>query len=401
MSIARARQFAFDILMLVEERGGYASELLYRRGRELESRDAGLASEIVFGVLRYRAQLDWVINGFLQKPGSSAKKLDAAVRTALRMGVYQLRHLDRVPAHAAVGESVELVKRHGASSAAGLVNAVLRKVPPGREPLEWPDRTTALSMPEWLLARWERQYSKATAKTIARTFLAPPETFVRVPQDLTPATIPENWAATELPGCYRVPAGAGAQAAVEGYRCTDIGAQSIVPLLDLHPGQTFLDVCAAPGHKTSQALEAGVKCVACDLHWSRLATLRGLAGCQLVVADATRPLPLRHPFERILVDAPCSGTGTLGRNPEIRWRLNPEDVEQLQSRQIAILEQALAMLAPGGRLVYSTCSLEREENEAVIERVLGPEKMAEVPTYHRIPGIDAGDGFFAAVITSR
>jgi 16S rRNA (cytosine967-C5)-methyltransferase len=401
MSIARAREFAFDILMLVEERGGYASELLYRRGRELESRDAGLASEIVFGVLRYRAQLDWVIDGFLQKPGSSARRLDAAVRTALRMGVYQLRYLDRVPAHAAVGESVELVKQHGARSAAGLVNAVLRKVRPGQAPVEWPDRATALSMPEWLLERWEQQYSKETAETIARTFLEAPETYVRVPPRHTAESVPENWAATELPGCYRVPAGTGAQAVVEGYRCTDIGAQSIVPLLDLHPGQTFLDVCAAPGHKTAQALESGVKCVACDLHWSRVATLRGLVGCHLVVADATRPLPLRRPFEGILVDAPCSGTGTLGRNPEIRWRLTPEDVEQLHNRQVAILQQALAMLAPGGRLVYSTCSLEREENEGVIERVLGPERMAEVPVYHRIPGIDPGDGFFAAVITSR
>src|SRR5205085_12084160 len=132
---------------------------------------------------------------------------------------------------------------------------------------------------------------------------------------------------------------------------------SIVPLLQLARGQSFLDVCAAPGNKTVQALECGVHAIACDLHFHRIAQLKPLTP-NLVVLDGTRPLPFSRPFHRILVDAPCSGTGTLGRNPEIKWRLRPEDLDDLRARQSALLANALALLAPGGLLVYSTCSLE-------------------------------------------
>ena len=144
---------------------------------------------------------------------------------------------------------------------------------------------------------------------------------------------------------------------IEGLRMQDIGSQSIVPLLDLQPGLTFLDLCSAPGNKTAQALESGVTGIACDLHWHRLRNVGG--GCGRVVLDATQPLPFRGQFDRVLIDAPCSGTGTLARNPEIRWRLKPDDIEELHVKQLAILRQGLSQLKPGGRLVYSTCSLER------------------------------------------
>jgi 16S rRNA (cytosine967-C5)-methyltransferase len=170
----------------------------------------------------------------------------------------------------------------------------------------------------------------------------------------------------------------------------------VVPLLDLKPGQSFLDLCAAPGNKTAQALECGVRAVACDVHLSRARQLTPL-GCAVVVLDGTAPLPFGARFERILVDAPCSGSGTLGRNPEIKWKLRPDDLADLHGRQVRLLSNALEALAPGGRLVYSTCSLEREENEDVLEQVLGrlPRDMMR-----RIPGVDPGDGFFAAVIGS-
>jgi 16S rRNA (cytosine967-C5)-methyltransferase len=176
---------------------------------------------------------------------------------------------------------------------------------------------------------------------------------------------------------------------VRGSRIQDIGSQSIVPLLDLSPGQTFLDLCAAPGNKTAQALESGARAVACDIHWSRLAPLKSL-GIDLVQLDARRPLPFRRQFDRILVDAPCTGTGTLAHNPEIKWRLGVDSIEELQQVQRQILRQAIEALAPGGRLVYSTCSLEQEENEDVVEGL-------DVETMRRIPGRDPGDGFFAAV----
>jgi 16S rRNA (cytosine967-C5)-methyltransferase len=350
-SVSPARQIAFNALRRVVD-GGYASDILLKQSAALDSRDAGLASEIVFGCLRYQAQLDHLISRFAAAP------LDTEVRIALRMGIYQFRHLDRVPPHAAVGESVELVKRGPRRSAAGLVNAVLRKV--DREPIAWPNRATEFSVPEWLLEKWDRQYGMETAEKIARSFLKPPETYI---------------------------ASTG--------RIQDIGAQSIVPLLDLQRGQTFLDLCAAPGNKTAQALECGAQAIACDIHWHRLNQLAGL-NCPRVMLDGTQPLPFATKFDRILVDAPCSGTGTLGRNPEIKWRLEPPDLLDLHRKQVALVRNALDRLRPGGRLVYSTCSLEEEENQSVIEAFPGPWQLVE-----RLPGINPGDGFFAASMTIK
>jgi 16S rRNA (cytosine967-C5)-methyltransferase len=350
MPISPARTAAFDILHMVEH-GGYASDLLFLRTVSDDARDAALAHEIVFGVLRYRAQLDYLISFYSGRAG----RLDPEVRTALRMGIYQLRYLERVPKHAIVADAVQLVKRARKTSAAGFVNAVLRKVT--RDPVEWPDRATELSMPAWLLDRWDRRYGRDAADAIARAALVEPEKYVRI--------------------------------SAAGERRQDIGAQAIVPLLELKPGQSFLDLCAAPGNKTAQALESGVHLVACDVHFHRLAPLKALTP-NLAVVDGTNELPFSRRFDRILVDAPCSGTGTLARNPEIKWRLTPADIVDLQRRQKALLENARQALAPGGILVYSTCSLEPEENE----QVAGPAALL------RLPGRDPGDGFFAAVIKS-
>jgi 16S rRNA (cytosine967-C5)-methyltransferase len=357
--ISPARQIAFDILQKVHH-GGYASDLLLQRSAQLDSRDAGLASEIVFGCLRFQAQLDYLIARRTTRP------LDPEVRIALRMGIYQLRYLDRIPPHAAVDESVELVKRRGRAPAAGLVNAILRKT--DRQPVPWPNRATELSMPPWLLEKWDGQFGRQTTDQIAAAFLRPAES---------------NIASTG--------------------RIQDIGAQSIVPLLDLHPGHTFLDLCAAPGNKTAQAIQQGVRAIACDIHLHRLKQMRDL-NCSLVVLDGTQPLPFRAKFDRvlfdrILVDAPCTGTGTLGRNPEIKWRLKPSDLLDLHAKQVALVRQALEHLCPGGRLVYSTCSLEMEENELVIQEITRQEIPGSWQTTERLPGLNAGDGFFAAVLS--
>jgi len=353
--IAAARLLAFDILRKVEA-GGYASDLLLTHSAALDSRDAGLAAELVFGVLRYRAQLDFLITHYAGKP----RKLDLEVRLALRLGIYQLRYLERVPAHAAVKESVELVKHARKTSAAPFVNAILRQV--DRDPIAWPTREIELSCPEWLLARWESAYGAEAAAAIARAALIEPEKYVRI--------------------------------SPSGDRTQDIGSQSIVPLLELSAGQTFLDLCAAPGNKTAQALEAGVNAVACDLHFHRLVQMKPLTP-NLVTLDATRSLPFSRPFDRILVDAPCSGTGTLARNPEIKWRLTPADLTDLAARQAALLANAMAALGPNGTLVYSTCSLEPEENEGVVATQPAARIVQKM---QRLPGRDPGDGFFAAVI---
>lgn len=351
-SISPARDVGFRVLKRVHE-GGYASDALRFESARLDARDAALAEAIVLGSLRYLAQLDHLIAHYA---GRAQPKLDIEVRIALRMGIYQLRYLDRIPSHAAVAESVELVKQAQKKSAAGFVNAVLRKV--NRETVTWPDRATELSVPAWMLDRWARRYGTETAEGIARAALEEPEVYVN------PAT----------------------------GRQQDIGSQAIVPLLGLAPGMTLLDLCAAPGNKSAQAIEAGVRVIACDRYARRLAEVS--AAAERVVLDATEPLPFLRRFERILVDAPCSGTGTLGRNPEIKWRLKPSDLEAFATRQRKILDRALEHLAPGGRLVYSTCSLESEENENIVAG------LPVLETQLRVPGRDAGDGFFAAVITS-
>jgi len=375
MNLAPARKAAFAALLAVD-RGAWSAEALAAKSVHLDPRDAGLASDIVFGVLRRRGELDEVIRHYSKVP---LDRLDAEVWISLEMALYQMRFLDRVPSHAAVNDAVELARRAGAASGAAFVNAILRQSL--RKPVEVPD---TFSTPAWLLERWEKQFGRETALGIARASLKVPERYIRVGA----GAAPEGASGTDVPGCYLLPEGDAGS-----YRFQDISAQAVVPLLGLQAGQTFLDVCASPGNKTAQALETPVRAIACDLHVSRAKILREL-GIPVVVLDAREFLPFSRRFDRILLDAPCSGTGTLARNPEIKWKLEPEDFADLQERQISILRNALRQLAPGGRLVYSTCSLEREENEDVVRATGG--KVLE--TMQRIPGRDAGDGFFAAVL---
>jgi 16S rRNA (cytosine967-C5)-methyltransferase len=380
MKLAPARQAAFGALLAVD-RGTWSAEALAAKSVHLDPRDAGLASDIVFGTLRHHGELDAVIR---QCSNRSVDHLDMAVRIALEMAIYQMMFLDRVPDHAAVNDSVELVRRAGKESAVPFVNAVLRRVL--REPVKVPETA---STPGWLLDRWTAQYGEETALGIARASLSPPERYIRV----GPATPPEGAIPTGIPGGYLLPCGDP-----NGFRFQDISSQAVVPLLDLQPGQTYLDVCAAPGNKTAQALETPLRAIACDLHLSRARMLQTL-GIPVIALDATRPLPFANTFDRILVDAPCTGTGTLARNPEIKWRLKNDDVFDLRRRQKAILHNALDRLAPGGLLVYSTCSLEREENQDVIENAVAKDGATVLKTMQRVPGRDQGDGFFAAALT--
>jgi 16S rRNA (cytosine967-C5)-methyltransferase len=349
--ISPARDTAFHALEAVHG-GGYASDVLRRSSVSLGARDAALAETLVFGCLRYQAQLDFLIGHYSGRPHL---KLDTAVRIALRMGIYQICYLDRIPTHAAVQESVELVKRAHKRSATGFVNAVLRKV--NRKSIPWPDRATALSVPDWLLQSWDAQYGPGAASSIAKAALEEPLVYVNS----------------------------------ETSRQQDIGAQAIVPHLQIEPGMTALDLCAAPGNKTAQMIHAAATVVACDRSPRRLADVPSES--KRVALDATQPLPFNIKFDRILVDAPCSGTGTLGRNPEIKWRTTMEDVQRFPALQRQILKNALDYLRPGGRLVYSTCSLQREENEEVVDG------FPVVSTLTRLPGREPGDGFFLAVIS--
>ena len=358
-AVSSAREISFRILIKVHA-GGYASDLLRHETAALDSRDAALAETLVFGCLRYQSQLDFLIAHFSGRP---QPKLDLEVRIALRMGIFQLRYLDRIPAHAAVAESVELVKSAHKRSAAGFVNAVLRKV--NRAPVVWPDRATELSAP------------CLDARALGASLRAQPS---------PPASRKPRWPS---PTAYINP---------DTGRQQDIGAQSIVPLLEIEPGMTVLDLCAAPGNKTAQALAAGGRVTAGDRYLRRLAEVparsRPRGPRRRRAAALLDPV---HRFDRILIDAPCSGTGTLARNPEIKWRLQPSDLSVFQARQRKMIERALPHLRPGGRLVYATCALEPEENEAVVEAFQPSSVLA---THSRIPGRDPGDGFFAATIAS-
>ncbi len=386
--ISPSRELAFCILMEVE-RGAFAADLLSTRSAPLSSRDAGLAAALTLGVLRFRSQLDFLIESQTGKPVS---KLDAQVREALRMGVYQLRYMDRIPPHAAVSESVELVKQNGKRSAAGLVNAVLRKVSSAQ--LTWPERSVALSCPEWLLSRWTRAFGADAAETIGRAALTVPARYIRVPPG---AAIPPGAAMsdgslpTSVEGCFEIPPGVDLSSRAHEIRLQDIGSQSIAPLLQVESSHRVLDLCSAPGNKTAQLRETGAWTVAADISPHRLNDVPG----PKLVLDAQLPLPFLAAFDRILVDAPCSGTGTIVHNPEIKWRLTEADIARHSARQRSFLTQALAVLKPGGLLVYSTCSLEPEENEHVVEAV-APQRV--VHTVRRMPGRDPGDGFFAAVL---
>ena len=395
--------------MKVETEGAFSTDVLHSSLLDsLTERDGALVSEIALGCLRRQGEIDHFLTQTAQR---GMGKLDPEVRVALRMGCYQMWFLDRIPDRAAVSESVEIVKCSPKRSAAGLVNAVLRKL------LDRPNSSADSSNPTWITERWRRIYGPEITASILGANLKSPPTYLRLnaryPLEETLAQLAAEGVETEeteVRWCRVVRQ--GRPQAAECYRqgrirIQDISSQAITPLLDLEARHRFLDVCAAPGGKTCQALEQGGssgQSVAADLHLHRLRTMRTLATVPLnmVSLDAETSLPFRQTFDRVLVDAPCSGTGTLARNPEIKWRLTPEDLDELSRKQQRILRNALAALRPGGVLVYATCSLEPEENQAVVEAVLETETVFRSGAYlQRVPGRDAGDGFFACRLERR
>jgi 16S rRNA (cytosine967-C5)-methyltransferase len=386
--ISPARLLAYEVLRAVDL-GGYASDLLRVRGAAHSSQDAGLAQEIVFGVLRRRPQLDCLLQAHISRP---LAKLDPEVLCALRIGSLQLGFLERVPAHAAVSDSVALVKRARKASAAGMVNAVLRKVAGTELPAVWPTEEAATCQPAWLFERWRQAYGEQRARDIAAAFLRKPDVFVHLPDDEGARTFEgSQLEATEVDGCYRVLDG---DVSTSGLRQIDIGSQWVASFVRPAQGEEVLDLCAAPGNKTSVIASRAKVAAACDRHLSRLRAMRDV-GHPRVQVDASQPLPFRARFPWVLLDAPCSGTGTLGRNPEIRWRLSELDIVQCAEVQRAILRQALEVMAPHGTTIYSTCSLEPEENECIVADLCHD---YAVQTFHRLPGESPGDGFFVAVV---
>ena len=357
------------------------------------------------------------------------------------MGLYQLRYLTRIPPRAAVDESVKLVKAARLKSASGFVNSILRRSSdnPAEESYsnitDDHDRISiSLSHPRWLLERWIRQFGEEEALLLAEANNRQPVVAFRI-NTLKVSDAPliefiergkiEARPSLITPGAYVTGPGgalAGSKACVEGkIYIQDEGSQLVSALLDPQPGDFVLDLCAAPGSKTTHiAALGGGRCriLACDLHLHRLRSLAstcknlGAGNIEALAVDGTRPLPFTGiKFDRVLVDAPCSGTGTLRENPEIKWRLKPEDIERLSQVQFRLLQNASEFLKDGGRLVYSTCSIEPEENEHVVEMflennsgysVLRPVIQGDIITsegfVRTFPHRHGAGGFFAAIL---
>src|SRR5208337_791921 len=336
------------------------------------------------GVLRWRSRLDEIVAAASSRP---LNKLDAEVLTALRLAVYQLRFLTRVPARAAINESVELVKQAQKRSAAPFANALLRKIADTKmEPMPEaiaedpiPLLMREFAHPEWLVKRWVAEFGAERACAICKHDQRIPSTAIRLDSvEIEPELQSEGLELVSgaLLATARMVVG-GDVTRTRAFRegrvfIQDEASQLIAALVGR--GSRLLDCCAAPGGKTAAlaARNPTAEIIAAELYAHRADLLRRrvrATNVQVINADALA-LPLQGGFDRVLADVPCSGTGTLARNPEIKWRLTPEDLDDLHSRQVAILRAALQQLAPRGRAVYSTCSLEREENEAVVEEVL-------------------------------
>jgi 16S rRNA (cytosine967-C5)-methyltransferase len=439
-----ARELALQILAAGESRSAYSDRLLESRLRDAGTspEEARLVTALVQGVLRRRATLDHHLAAFT---GPNWERLPLWIRTALRIGAFQLLFLDRIPAPAAVAESVALAKKYGHPGTAGLANAVLRRFAGGeRAPLPDPaaDPVAHLAVkhshPEWLVRRWLARFGPDTTERLLEADNAEPRISVRAntarigrealrarlaAAGLGPADGPNGGPVFLLSGGFV----AGASPLFrEGLLSLQDEAESVVAdVLDPRPGERALDLCAAPGGKASQIAERvapGGRLTAVERHPSRaaalLANLRGrlgLPGVDVVCADGARPPFLRAPlpraFDRVLLDAPCSGLGVLRRRADARWRKDEGSITSMAALQRPLLDAAAALTRPGGVLVYSVCSFEPEETDDIVSAFLAsrpewkrddarpfvpPALRGGEPVLRAMPHLHGTDGVFAA-----
>ena len=422
---APARRAAHEVLRAVHAgRVDLATALDRARGKLADPRDRALAGEIALGVERQRAALDHLV-------GQAASRPLAAVTPAaldlLRAAAYQLRFLDRVPAHAAVADTVELARETGVGRAAGFVNAVLRTLADERRPLSLPAApegdlreagarrraldylATTLSHPRWLVERWLDRHGFAAAEAWARFDNAPAPVTLRANlarngaaelRRILDAQGVRTDAADAAPHGLVVREGdpLATPAAAEGrFVVQGEASQLVVELAAPEEGSRVLDLCAAPGGKTAGlAGGAGPRglVVASDFRPRRVALLRRSLTrmrpprAAVVRLDAAAPLPFARVFDCVLVDAPCSGLGALRGDPDVRWRRAPGDLPRFAARQLAMLSRAAETVRPGGRLVYATCSSEPEENDEVVDRFLAAHPEYELTAPDAGPAVE-------------
>ncbi len=400
--ISPARIAAYEVLLsLVRGRGDLPGLLAGARLSIRDRRDYALAAEIALGVQRHRNAIDFLIEQASRRP---VARLDPEVLTVFRLSVYQLLHLARVPAAAVVDDAVQLTRRAHKGSASGLTNAVLRGISRRRRSLVLPPRpadagnreavlaylSITLSHPRWLAERWLDRLGFGAAEAWMQFNNAP-----------APVTLRTNGLRTTRQALLNTLAGRGIAArsgtwapdavvVLSGdvlsdrpdsgeFVVQDEASQLVTLLAGAQPGPRVLDTCAAPGGKVTAmaAASPGASIVACDVRARRMALLSrtirdtGAANVRLAQADLQQPLPFSTRFDCVIVDAPCSGLGTLRRDPDIRWRREEADLATLAAAQRTMIANGAAMVAPGGRLVYATCSSEPEENDAIVDGFLG------------------------------
>lgn len=418
--IAPARRAAVDALRDIDDLPLDLGEAIARARRGLtDERDRALLLEIVTGTLRMRAALDYQIAQRVSRP---LRKLDAAVLRVLRAGACQILYLSRLPASAVIDDSVELTRRAGKSSAAGLVNAVLRRLSRERGALAWPDDPAIVhSHPRWLVERWTARYGREATDAWLRfnnrpaalclavnPLLADRET---VAQELRAAGVATTPTARARHGLVVTDGYPLSHPAFTEGRCIvqDEASQLIAELIDVRAPATLLDLCASPGGKTvhlSAAAGAAGLVAACDVRPRRVRLLqRTVRRCLLANARVVRvavdgPLPFRsNTFDAVLIDAPCSGLGTIRRDPDIKWTRQPGDLPRFADAQRRLLERAAPLVRRGGLLVYSTCSSEPEENDAVVEAFLRDHPAYHIERTHQtLPFRDGLEAFFGAVL---
>jgi 16S rRNA (cytosine967-C5)-methyltransferase len=425
--IAKARVAAYEILIAISAgRADLPGAIVHARASLHDDRDRALAAEIATGVQRWRGLLDHLIVQFARR---RLDRLDPEIVEILRLSAYQLLYLTRVPAASVVDDAVDLAGRAGKRSASGLVNAVLRTISRNRAALPLPPRpvdpsdriaaldylSVTLSHPMWLASRWlDRLGFERAEQWLSFNNQPAPLTLRANRLRTSPAELSarlETVAVTVRPGRFAP----DALIVVQGqplrepgtndgsFVVQDEASQLVTLLVGTDAGPAVLDTCASPGGKaTAFAATTSGRVIACDVRDRRMALLRrtldatGATNVWLVQADVTAGLPFSRPFTSVVVDAPCSGLGTLRRDPDIRWRRHEADLSVLAAAQHRMLLNAAAVVAPGGRLVYATCSSEPEENEHVAEAFL-----RDVPGFVAVDARHVHPAMPAAVVDSR